>query len=103
MTLHMLLVAIAVGTPFAGVVIEASRLGVVGSLVGLCFAMAFGVVQFRGHDRLLDMILRKSSDGWNASLLLFVGLYYVSIPVVGGLCHVLTICVARHVVGWVRF
>ena len=101
MTLHMLLVAIAVVTPFAGVVIGASRLGVVGSLVGLCFAMAFGVVQFRGHDGLWTTILHKLGDSRGAALL--VGLYYVSIPVVGGFCDVLTLCVARHVAAVVRF
>ncbi len=101
MTLHMLLVAIAMVTPIAGVVIEAPRLGVVGTLVGLCFAMSFAVAQFRGHDSLLTTILDKLGDGRGASWL--VGLYYGSIPVVGTVCDVLTICVARYVADWVRF
>ena len=46
---RMLLVAIAVVTPFAGDVIEAHQLGV----VGLCFSRAFGVIQFRGHGSCL--------------------------------------------------
>ena len=58
--------------------------------------MAFAVAQFRGHDRFLTTILDKLGDGWRASWL--VGLYYVSIPVVGSVCHVLTIYMTQFIV-----
>ena len=101
MTLHMLLVAIAMFTPMAGVVIEAPRLGVVGTLVGLCFSLALAAAQFRGHDWLLTTILNKLGAGWRASLL--VGVYYISIPVVGLLCNVLALRAARFVGDFVRY
>lgn len=97
MTLFLQLVTTAALIPFAMIAVQASRLGIIGSVVGICVATAFGVAQFVGHYKWGDALLANLTDGWRTVVIVIA--YYVSILCVGTLCAVLTLYIARFAAG----
>lgn len=94
MTLFLLLVTIACLTPIVGVVVESSRLGPAGTVVGLVIALGLAMGQFIGHHALVRWMTAGERGARLNSWV--VAAYYVSIPVCGAIIDVLTLAVARR-------
>lgn len=94
MTLFLLLVSIACLTPIVGVIVESSRLGPAGTVVGLVIALGLTMGQFIGHHALVRW-MTAGERGTRLNPWVVAG-YYASIPVCGAVLDVLTLAIARR-------